>query len=100
MTKFLLIIVLLVTGIKNIPGSSYFEYLKYEVTKPAEQGGENEQEKEDKGKSKKDSEDEIFLPYTIGLLLDKFSAWPNSSKHQDAYPGFVDGPTIPPPDGL
>jgi hypothetical protein len=98
MTKFLIAIVLLITGVKYTAGGSAFTYNRYHFAELILQGEESEQEKGEHGKCKYDKEDEIFLHSTVIPPLATPAQFLKISCHQDAYWGFVNSPTTPPPD--
>jgi hypothetical protein len=95
MKRLLIAVLLLVTGIKFIPGYASFYYDNYYFSKLAPEAEESEQEK---GKTKNDIEDKIFRHSFTNLFLHTSPLLLNIPQHQDGYLDFLESPATPPPD--
>ena len=96
MRKFLLVILLVITGFKLIADSGALAY-KYATVKlyTQDEEGKNEDDKHSKGKC--DNED-IFYPFYVvyALASDPVQILPFSYSHNKLHSGFVDKPYTPP----
>ena len=97
MTKFLLVIVLLVTGVKFI--DVHYAFIdKHSFSKLAVEE-EGKQEKREQGKSKYENEDKISPHSGLSISIsNKSSKVKKITEKQDVYSAFVDKPNTPPPD--
>lgn len=98
MTKFLIAIILLATGIKYISGCSAFDYNSYGFAELSLQDEESEQQKGEQEKSKNDNEEKVFLHSIVCSFLNTSAKFSKILWQQDAYLGFVNSPNTPPPD--
>ena len=97
MKRLLVVLMLLATVIKFIPGYASFHYDSYYFSKLAPEADESEQEK---GKTKNDIEDKIFRHSFTNLFLHTSPPLLNIPQHQDGYLGFLKSPATPPPDAV
>jgi hypothetical protein len=96
MTKFLLAVVLIVTGVKVISNSDGLAF-KNNFSNLVVEDEEEKKEKGDQGKSKYDNEDKLCPRSMSGLLISGTSTSLKPVMPEDAYVAFVDRPNTPPP---
>jgi hypothetical protein len=100
MTRFLLVIVLLVTSAKLIAYSGFFGSCKYDFARLAAQDEESKQDKGEEEKSKYDNEDKIAHSLTAHSSLHFIKKSSKVSWQQGIYIGFAERPNTPPPNML
>lgn len=97
MTKFLLALVLLVTGVKVISNSHVF-VCKSDLSNLILCEEEGKKEKGDQGKSKYDNDDKVCTCYMLSLVTPRPLTSSKLILPEGTYLAFFNRPNTPPPD--
>ena len=101
MTKFLVIIALLITGLEYASTHCYFNSSSYDLAKLyALQDEENKLEKEEDGKCKQNFEDKIFLHSISNALFKNLMNVPKLAWQKHRYIRDISNSNTPPPEVL
>ena len=99
MTKFLVIITLLITGLEYTSTHCFFNSNSYDLAKLSTlQVEENKLEKEEDGKSKQNFEDNIFLHSVPYASFKNLMNVPKLAWQQQAYIHDISNSNTPPPE--